>query len=274
MGGDSPETYSKFLGAHTDLRELDVRPEFAHDRAYPKSVAGEWQHVFNPLGYRGDIYDPDADFTLAVIGCSLTIGVGVHWEQTWGVRLKEKIHQHLNNGKTTCLNFSQSGGSNDYIARTAVRQFSAKKPDLAVIHFTRMMRRELLQGESILTFSSWTVKEDPLLESLLDCYTNEEAAANLIKNLLLVSNFCSSRDIPLLFAVSELRLIADTIVPSTPALVDLWNAVDSSKLLRCTLNFEDVGRDNSHPGPHSHEKFAEKVFQAALPILVSKNRGL
>jgi hypothetical protein len=222
----------------------------------------KWEYQFNELGYRGESYDPSADFTLAVIGCSVSVGVGVPLEYTWGSRLAGKIKEHLGLKRVSCLNFSQSGCSNDYIARTTLRQFSAKKPTMAVILFTRMMRRELLRGDSILTFGTWTVNEDPLLQSLLDCYTNEEAAANLVKNVLLVSNYCALNNIPLFYSVMELSLLEEKILPFHPVLSELWNTSAHDNLLRCSMRWRDRGRDNAHPGPRSHENFAQEVFES------------
>jgi hypothetical protein len=269
-GGDSADTYQQFLMSRTQSHPREAQSDKAvGEEAYIDSFSDKWEYQFNELGYRGESYDPSAEFTLAVIGCSVSVGVGVPIECTWGTRLAGKIKQYLRLKRVSCLNFSQSGCSNDYIARTALRQFSAKKPTMAVILFTRMMRRELLKGDSILTFGTWTVNEDPMLQSLLDCYTNEEAAANLVKNVLLVSNYCALNKIPLVYSVMELSLLEEKIFPRHPVLSELWSTSAHDNLLRYGMRWGDCGRDNAHPGPRSHENFAQQIFESITMMEVN-----
>src|SRR5882762_5127353 len=101
---------------------------------------------FNSLGFRGEEFDPAARLKIFVSGCSYTFGLGVQHEESWPTLLKKRLadRRGVPSDQANLQNFSQVGASNEYIARTIIRQCDRVRPDLAIIAFTHRERTEYL----------------------------------------------------------------------------------------------------------------------------------
>ena len=134
---ENTDSYNKYL-------------EYYHDPNLPEKyrLDGDWTYEFNTLGYRGENYDPQAKFHIYTCGCSYTYGIGIKQHQTFSHVFKERLATEikLSLDEVNLLNFSQRGGSNDYIARTIISQSSQSKPDLALVLFTTKERIEHVDG--------------------------------------------------------------------------------------------------------------------------------
>ncbi len=106
--------------------------------------SGTVSYRFNSLGFRCEEFDPDARRRVFVCGCSFTIGEGLAVEEAWPsvfARLYAAAHG-LDRREVSLMNFSQSGASNDYIARTLLAQVGAERPDLVLALFSEPSRVE------------------------------------------------------------------------------------------------------------------------------------
>ena len=56
-------------------------------------------YTLNAHGYRGDNIDDESDFTVLVVGCSHTFGIGLDDTQCWPYHLKEFLKQNYKNPK-------------------------------------------------------------------------------------------------------------------------------------------------------------------------------
>lgn len=224
-------------------------------------VDGEWCYTFNQLGYRGEDYDPDADFRVFAVGASNAFGTGVKWEQSWPLLLTKSVSDVLGKKRPNCLNFAQGGASNDYTCRTAVRQCVEVRPDLLVVWWTYAVRIERAVAGFVRHFSPDNAH---LHQSLLEWYTDEEAVVRTLKNMLLVQWFCGVYRIPYIFGWTEYRKLRDPRFLAHPVCAELFELLDTSKF--CDFSIEDQGirldrgRDGMHPGAQTHRIFADRLL--------------
>lgn len=248
-GGDCERFYQEYL------EQLRLHPS-----ADGEMISSQWSYNFNSLGYRGDLFQANAGYTLAVVGCSIAVGEGVPWEHTFGYYLKELIKKERQPDAVQYLNFSQSGASNDYIVRTAIRQMQSVLPDLLVVYFTHVARKEIVEGNSFYSFGSWCADESELFRSVLGSYTHQEAVINTLKNIYLLQEYCRSRGVRYIFTLQEYDKLNIPEIVAHEALKDYWSLIDWEKVTPFRMQWKDRARDNRHPGPRSHREFAEKIY--------------
>lgn len=183
-------------------------------------------YTFNEHGFRSDSFKQRSDFNILVSGCSLTVGVGVKYENTWPQQLKTHINQ-----PTTVWNLAQSSTSPDYVVRSLYKTVDVLKPDLIAVCWPAESRVELPKNKySITTYQLDTDDYPKILENPNWAYHN------LQKNIIFLTQLCKNKNIPLVQAPGPYTDFG--IDPDTSA------------------------RDGSHPGNKWHKKFAELVFQA------------
>lgn len=207
------------------------------------------------------------DVALSVIGCGIGFGEAVKWEQSWASILGDRIAVSLSCRRAICLNFSQSGALNDYIARTAIRQCQAAKRSLLVAYFTNFARKEIIEGEEFHAWGAWNADSSEFFCAQLGCYTNEEMIVNTLKNMLLLQYFCGERNIPYFFLLQvREKLICDKLAERC-AFKDLFNLIDWRCVADYRMQWIDHGRDNRHPGPCSHRSVADNVFTSVNSLI-------
>lgn len=223
---------------------------------------GEWKYRFNSLGFRGEELGTDADATILVAGCSYTFGTGVKWEQSWPFVFHNCYKDYHQLKDVNLLNISQGGAPNDYIGRTVIEQCAFRAPSLAIVFFTHTSRFEYLEGTEIQHFAS--CHENEISDAYFSYYTEQIGAANALRNILLVQEFCSARRIPLLIGWVERSLLSAEHIQNNQACFRLTNLIDKDMVFGFSINdsdtFVDFARDMSHPGPKSHELFAQNIF--------------
>jgi len=181
-------------------------------------------YTFNEHGFRSDSFKQRSDFNILVSGCSLTVGVGVKYENTWPQQLKTHINQ-----PTTVWNLAQSSMSPDYVVRSIYKTVDVLKPDLIAVCWPAETRFE---GPHNGKLRDYQLDTDEYPKLFVD---QEWAYHTLQKNIIFLEQLCKLRNIPLVQAPGPYTDFG--IDPDTSA------------------------RDGSHPGNKWHKKFAELVFQ-------------
>jgi hypothetical protein len=235
-----------------------------HDDSLPQEfrLDGDWGYEFNSLGYRCGEYEPAAEFRIFAVGCSNTLGVGLRTEQTW----PSVFTRMFSNGqpkKTVCLmNFAQGSASNDYISRTTITQCEASAPDLLLVNFTGMARKEYIDGHKIKNLLP-AEKLDDISRAFYKIYSDEEGILNALKNILLIQLYCEARSIRFLFAWGDHRLLTSHYLKH-PLCGPLLSMIDRDRFCSYGLKdadvFVDKARDLVHPGPRSHHIFAGRLY--------------
>ena len=181
-------------------------------------------YTFNEYGFRSDSFKQRSDVNILVSGCSLTVGVGVKYENTWPQQLKTHINQ-----PTTVWNLAQSSTSPDYVVRSIYKTVDVLKPDLIAVCWPAETRFE---GPHNGKLRDYQLDTDEYPRLFVD---QEWAYHNLQKNIIFLEQLCELRNIPLVHGPGDYTDFG--IDPDTTA------------------------RDGSHPGDSWHQKFAELVFQ-------------
>jgi hypothetical protein len=210
-----------YNGSHHCLPEgcPKVLTTFSGDES--KTVA----YRFNSLGFRGEEFRPDAARHLFVAGCSITFGLGLDYADAWVSVFHTgyaAIHG-LPEPEVDLQNFSTSGCSNGFIARTMIGQCLRFRPALALVAMTFADRAETLyQGRSY-NIGRWCLRDSfdqgagadghtSDLRNLIrqkakahyDLYTPLHGDQEALKNALLLQLFFQSRNIP--FLIGMIRL--------------------------------------------------------------------
>ncbi len=283
------------LGAHGPPHTL---------RCYGADTTGSKRYHFNSLGFRGEDYDPRAEKLLFVCGCSRTFGTGLNQEETWGHLFKEQYAEALGipSTRVNLLNFSQGGASNDYIARTLLSQCAGATPDVMLILLTNQGRSERIYEEEgregrrkffVQAIMPWmpikpierlpprfqpaTDAERSRMEENLAAATHFYALYNdalgmlqTIKNILLLQSFCASREIEYTISWAEWRSLEDPSVRQNPFFAPLIKLIDFRRLCNFSLTdpdfYLDASAEGVHPGPRSHQKFAQRLFEVYLEL--------
>jgi hypothetical protein len=262
---------------------------------YSLDFSGSKTYGFNSLGFRGEELDRSSACKIFIVGCSFTFGVGLNLEETWGHLFKQRVaaHRGLDPSRVNLLNFSEAGGSNDFISRLALTQARAVRPDLLVAAFTETSRIEgYLDSRTAAQLGPWWTTLEKVLESVptipedqralglqvVDLakryylfYHDDFGLQNAIRNMLLLQFFCQSQQLPYLICWTSHALLEDVALREHPmvgpllALLDRNHVCDfavTDAAIRC-----DTAADGSHPGPQSNRSFSELLFKRYVDVL-------
>jgi hypothetical protein len=219
-GQDNLEDYRR-RGGHPLYGEDDIR------------------YCYNARGYRCPEFDEEAEIRMISIGCSWGFGVGIPQEATFHERFARRLRLEL--GATVVnWNLSRPGASNDYIARVLHLAVPRLDPDLILVLFSRLQRREYMTADNRqIYYNPAAPLEHPVkshLEALSSAYDDQ---LNFFRNYKSVEGLLADR--VWLFSMvnpGQAEPIADHLDPSHRT---------------ADLRFVDKARDQTHPGPQTHE---------------------
>ena len=129
-----------------DSPDLCATPQ--HFESYPHAVT----YQYNSRGFRDCEWPDDLDDAVWCIGDSFTVGLGLPQQHTWPYQLGKKL-------KRPALNISMDGASNQWIARRTREIISELEPDLIIVQWSYLHRRE-------------ATVEQVQLQQLLELYNN------------------------------------------------------------------------------------------------------
>jgi hypothetical protein len=154
------------------------------ERPHPEYLNG-FNYKFNNYGYRCDDFDLENDkYKILTIGCSISFGFGLPYEETYSYILCKKLSEKYNIDIKN-YNLSHSGVSSDYISRLLFQTIDIIKPNYVILFFPTFNR---LEHENI-----------PIHATLPDSFSRHfenDNASRLIKkiemylDLLDDSNYC------------------------------------------------------------------------------------
>lgn len=203
-------------------------------------------YTHNELGFRGDSIQKKG-FTIMSIGCSMTEGVGVSDNETWPYQFNNLIKNGVD------FNLGMGTRSNDYICRALFTFYELLKPDLVLIMYTSLQRREVYTKDGSVepfmpTYQFGYTKETEdgkgIQTHLTELQNDNEDFINWYKNHQLIKLFLESKRCNW-----------------------LWNGwmgvptdyMESNRFDGEYRNFIDKGADNSHPGPIHNKEYAKKL---------------
>ena len=204
-------------------------------------------YTYNELGFRGDSISKEG-FKVMSIGCSFTEGVGVNDKETWPHLFSRLISNGVN------FNFGTSGRSNDYVSRCLISYFDTIKPDLVLIMYPHMSRREFYTEnggiEPYMPAVAWSYMLETddgknVQKNLFEIQNDNEDYINWYKNHLLIKYFLEHKKCNWLWNGSFLYHDYTE-----------FNRFDGDYSL-----FTDRGTDGGHPGPKTNLVYAQKLHE-------------
>lgn len=230
-------------------------------------TTGLCTYTYNEYGFRGDSFSKEG-FKVLSLGCSITEGVGVNDNETWPYCFT----QHIPNGVN--MNFGYGARSNDYISRCLLTFYDLVKPDLVLIFYTFPERREYIREDGGVEpyminpwgFFSETQEGKNAFQNQTGLLSKPANMFNWYKNHLLIKNFLENRNCPWVWNGDSLRANCDG---DEHASYDEFNRFDGGYGV---VNL-DLGVDNLHPGPLTHQRYANRLFNfvnKTYPNLIKK----
>lgn len=233
------------------------------------SQSDKRSYVNNSSGHRGPEFSKEAD-TL-IIGCSITYGIGLDLEETWGHIVSQELGFSYN-----LLAFP--GGSIPKIVRQAIEWvYAYGKPKRILALMPEVRRVDLYETvpsqEGFILFNANNLRKKFNSESFIyvDANTNQKSelhdldypSLSSYNSLNLLERFCSLLGIDLYWSswgYSKFFSSYDSYFP-------LKETEDEIKKCRSHVNNSnvfDMASDDAHPGSHYHlhvaEDFAAKVL--------------
>lgn len=191
-------------------------------------------YSYNEEGFRSDVFDDRPG--MMFLGCSLTLGTGLFFEQTWPYLVSRSLG-------LACWNLAVGGGANDTIFRLARQYISRLQPKLVVAVPAQASRFEVLEGDERFTVlmanatRNLGIGYQEFYRRWID--DDQNSQLNKDKNIMATAHICHQHNIPFLEFDSDYMV-------SQPEGPDYY---------------ADLARDLSHPGPATVAKFAELVLE-------------
>jgi hypothetical protein len=204
-------------------------------------------YSYNELGFRGDSITRKG-FKVLSLGCSHTEGVGVNYVDTW----PQIFCKYIPNGVN--LNFGTGGRSNDFIARCLLTYYDYVKPDLVLIVYPDICRREIYTDEGgiepFMPQSSWgylleTTNGENIQNNMVALQNENSDFINWYKNHLLIKYFLESKGANWLWNGSM----------NIPDDYKEYNRFDGDFSIVI-----DKAVDGGHHGPIHNKKYAETLI--------------
>lgn len=247
---------------------------------FPGDESARVSYAFNSLGFRGEEFRITADRHVFVCGGSVTLGLGLEYEDAWVSAFRrgyEQVHD-APAPEVNLLNFSSSGCSNSYIARTLIGQCVRFAPTLVLAELTFSHRSEVLHNGRSYNIGPWCLLDDyegaagadghhaelrRMIRRKAQAYYALEdqllAGQDLLKNALLLQLFFQSRNIPYLIGLSA---PAASDLPDDELLAPWLDSLDPERVF--TIAESDYQADQSavsgHPGPAGSAAIAESFL--------------
>jgi hypothetical protein len=244
---------------------------------FPGDDSSRVVYSFNSLGFRGEEFQIAAARHLFICGDSVTLGLGLDYPSAW-VSLFRRGYATLHDSDESSINlqnFSSSGCSNGYIARTLIGQCARFRPTVALAQLTFSDRAEILHDGRSYNIGPWCLLDTyddgaradghyPELRQMIrrrarahyELNDKLSAAQNLLTNALLLQLFFQVHDIPFLIGIAEPD--ANDVLDD-PLLVPWVESLDPRRVF--TIPRHDYRLDESavpgHPGPAGSQAIAE-----------------
>ena len=166
-------------------------------------------------------------------------------------------------GPLEFYNFGKASASNDFIANLILSTAPVIQPDLVVVYWTYLSRRQLYtpDGKVLKWNSSWDKLSVPipdeyhdLCEAQAALENNHSNVANFVKNYQLVKYYLATQDITMLWGLANSGWLSQ-----------IGEHLDYRDMIRyASVDLKehqcDYGRDMEHPGPETAGRIANQFL--------------
>ena len=213
--------------------ELDWFPSDSEDNFFKQSKEhqGYWnqqppiKYYLNKYGFRSDEFsEEECRESITFIGCSNTVGLGIHKEDTWTARVAKELNLRE-------INLGICAGSTDSAFRVYNEWQPIHKSKITCFLLPPTNRMEIVdRGGNWLNIGHWSTKvkwlSDEMLVSLLDDTLNEVRVDR-----------------------------------NTAAIKHIANETDSKLIILPYTEKIDLARDNLHGGKNTHKNMAKNFLE-------------
>jgi hypothetical protein len=227
LGSDTLENYRR-NGGHPLYGERDV------------------SYCLNRFGFRCPEFDDPGDIRMVAVGCSVTQGQGLPQRALFHERLAERLRLELSRSVVN-WNLGVGGGSNDLIARVLCLALPLLDPDIVVVNFTSLERREYYTpANDRMRFipAAFPPSLRETQQHFLALTSQADDQANLLRNYQWIEALLHGRTWYFSFGYFEPKMKRQRVVQPH---LDPARHVESPPIM-------DQARDGLHAGARSHEQ--------------------
>jgi len=253
---------------HKMAQQLIEFPEARHSSFFRSHAKAGYD--LNKQGFRCTAFETRKDINVVTVGCSNALGWCVQMHQRYSAvfckGLAEATGKSVND-----WNLGLPAKSNDYNTRMVWTALSTLKPDIVLVGFTGMSRREYWDctGKCIDYVPSnypdvikTKLPQEMHLHKKLHLLQSEwDNVSNFIRNFKTIESLLNGK--PWYFSFSSGGELGGNISESIEPIIPQDRYVDY-------LHIVDKATDGWHPGPESHKMLGEKMLQRYLNEFVGQ----
>jgi len=234
--------------------------ELPTSNMYPPNMTVDWldtdtpenaqyekdiKYTFNEHGFRSDSFYDEAAFRILIVGCSMSVGVGVDQHEIWANKLKQKIADYTTQS-VVAYNLSTSGASSDYVTRTIYKVDADLKPHLVFVYWPPITRLELPYEHNDGKIIQTAIEDSGFPKQLVD---EDYLLFNFRKNLSFLRTMFHSH-----YSSFFCNPVVETLIQH--------QMQDNNPFVMNT-----GARDGMHPDSDWHERVADHFFNESLGII-------
>jgi hypothetical protein len=231
------------------MATLDTEEEF-RKRGHPIYGDRDIIYRYNSRGFRGPEFEQDAEIGIISIGCSWVFGAGIPAEHTFhelfAARLRDETGMSVVN-----WNLGIAGTGNDYVARMLHLTVPRLIPDIVLVLFPQLARREYVSAHGIkINFTpsaiAWDISSKQIFEHFAALSSGLDDQLNLFRNYKSIEALLADRCWLFSFTdFSEIGKMNDHLDPRKYA---------------GDYSIVDRARDHAHPGPETHRLIFDRFW--------------
>ena len=216
---------------------------------FPTPHNDEVLYEFNNHGYRSDDFQKKF-INVMTVGCSFAFGNGIPANKRFG-----RIFCDLLEENVCDWNFAWPGTSGNYVARIISSCIPFLKPDILLVNFPHMSRREFFDAQGEVFAHRLRIEINPdksgdLQEAHISLVSLYQDMYQFLMNYRLIESIAKIHNVKWMYSIQR----GDQDVYKM-----IHNLIDESCLVD-SLNKIDVARDGGHPGVESHANHARNYF--------------
>jgi hypothetical protein len=233
-------------------------------------TADNVEYSFNEQGFRTADFADRKEFNILVVGCSISLGLGLPVADTYPDILRVELERRL--GKSVQVwNLSAAGKGNDFMVQLLMSLVPQLKPDAVYMHWTgspsKLYITQVLQrfGIGVYSYPADGNYENYPDESRL-VIENHEILDNLTDNSILLAKqlrtiecFLANQGVFHLFSSMSGIYPEKNSAFFPPLFTGVNRLLHADRYTDLFFNYLDRARDNSHFGRKSHRDFALRL---------------
>ena len=209
----------------------------------------------NNHGFRHPDVFVESTNSIVFLGCSITFGIGVNYEETFAYKVAEHFSMD-------CINLGQPGSTINACYRHAKVWLPIIKPAMVVLLYPNPSRRELWQGNDFTHVGNWSGKTKPEYEEIYlrnndmnEKILFEDAYLDAIKGIVNPKKKAYRSTVQILTAPAY-KIHSEYLQTVGQSIME--QEVDD--IQGTTREEAPVGRDLLHPGPKIHTSLAHQII--------------